>query len=101
MAARENLPRAIDPMEAGMEALEHLSIMVALLLAMAAALVSSDTEARQEIIGFFAEVFKPQTPDLGADPGYLLGMATETVPPSLPKLDPIVRGVDRPLLRAE
>jgi hypothetical protein len=52
-----------------MEALEHLSIMVCLLLAMAAALVSSDREARQELIGLVAEVLNPQTADLGADPG--------------------------------
>ena len=47
-----------------MEALEHLSIMVALLLAMAAALISSDTEARREITGFFAQTFRPQAVDL-------------------------------------
>jgi hypothetical protein len=68
-AARECLSRAVIAMEDGMEALEHLSIMVAMLLAMAAALVSSDREARQEVIGFLAEALKPQTADLGVDPG--------------------------------
>ena len=61
-----------------MEALEHLSIMVALLLAMAAALISSDTEARREITGFFAQTLRPQAADLGDDPGYLSGMAIDT-----------------------
>jgi hypothetical protein len=67
------------------EALEHLSVMVALLLAMAAALVSSDTEAPQEVTSFFAgafravaEQFRSQTADLGVDPGYLSGTAAET-----------------------
>ena len=45
-----------------MEALEHLSIMVALLLAMAAALISSDTEARREVAEFFAQTLDPVTP---------------------------------------
>jgi hypothetical protein len=65
-------------MEDDMEAFEHLSIMVALLLAMAAALISSDTEARREITGFFAETLRPQTADLGDDPGYLSGIAIDT-----------------------
>jgi hypothetical protein len=65
-------------MEGEMEALEHLSIMVALLLAMAAALISSDTEARREITGFFAQTLRPQAADLGADPGYLSGIAIDT-----------------------
>lgn len=65
-------------MEGEMEALEHLSIMVALLLAMAAALISSDTEARREIAGFFAQTLRPQAADLGDDPGYLSGMAIDT-----------------------
>jgi hypothetical protein len=65
-------------MEDEMEALEHLSIMVALLLAMAAALISSDAEARREITGFFAQTLRPQVADLGGDPGYLSGMAIDT-----------------------
>ncbi len=65
-------------MECEMEALEHLSIMVALLLAMAAALISSDTEARREITGFFVQTFRPQAVDFGGDPAYLSGMAVDT-----------------------
>jgi hypothetical protein len=65
-------------MEAEMEALEHLSIMVALLLAMAAALISSDTEARREVTEFFAQALRPQAADLGGDPGYLSGIAMDT-----------------------
>jgi hypothetical protein len=61
-----------------MGALEHLSIMVALLLAMAAALISSDAEARREITGFFAQMLRPPAADLGGDPGYLSGVATDT-----------------------
>jgi hypothetical protein len=66
-------------MEGEMEALEHLSILVALLLAMAAALMSSDAEARREVTAFFAEVFKPQAADLAGDAGYLSGMTAEPV----------------------
>jgi hypothetical protein len=51
-----------------MEVWENLPILVALLLAVAAALVSSDTEARQEVTSFFVEALKPQTVDLGATP---------------------------------
>jgi hypothetical protein len=64
--------------EGEMGALEHLSIMVALLLAMAAALISSDAEARREITGFFAQMLRPPAADLGGDPGYLSGVATDT-----------------------
>jgi hypothetical protein len=65
-------------MEDEMEALEHLSIMVALLLAMATALISSDTEARREVTEFFTQTLKPQAADLGGDPGYLSGIAIDT-----------------------
>ncbi len=61
-----------------MEALEHLSIMIALLLAMAAALISSDAEARREITGFVAQTLRPPATDLGGDPGYLSGVAMDT-----------------------
>lgn len=79
-----------------MQALEHLSILVALLLAMAAALVSSDAEARREVTAFFAEAFRPQAADLGGDVGYLAGMSAETVSG---KPYPIVRASGRPLPR--
>jgi hypothetical protein len=72
-----------------MHGLEHLSTMIALLLAVAAALVSSDSEARKEVASLFAEVLKPQAVvELGADPGYLLGTSKET--PS-PRLDRVAR----------
>ena len=76
-----------------MEAFEHLSIMVALLLAMATALMSSDAEARREVTAFFAEAFRPQAADLGGDVGYLSGMTAEPV--SLEPY-PIIRAVGRP-----
>ena len=56
-----------------MEALEHLSIMVALLLAMAAALISSDTEARREVTGFFAQALRPQAADSRGRPRVSVG----------------------------
>jgi hypothetical protein len=71
-----------------MHGLEHLSTMIALLLAVAAALVSSDSEARKEVASLFAEALKPQAVELGADPGYLLGTSKET--PS-PRLDRVAR----------
>jgi hypothetical protein len=77
-------------MEGEMEALEHLSVMIALLLAMAAALMSSDAEARREVTAFFAEAFRPQVADLGGDVGYLSGMTAEPV--SLEPY-PIIRAV--------
>jgi len=54
-------------------------IWVAMLLAMTAALMSSDTQAKQDVSNFFVEALKPQTADLGSDPGFLLGEATETI----------------------
>jgi hypothetical protein len=80
-----------------MEALEHLSILVALLLAMAAALMSSDVEARQEVIGLFSGTLESQRADLVGDPGYLSGTITEPFSFPLPKRepDPIIRKVDR------
>jgi hypothetical protein len=47
---------------------ENLPVVVALLLAMAAALVSSDTEARQEVSSFITDVLKPHTVQLAATP---------------------------------
>jgi hypothetical protein len=47
---------------------ENLPVLVALLLAMAAALMSSDTQARQEVTKFLTEALQPQTADLGAAP---------------------------------
>jgi hypothetical protein len=47
---------------------ENLPVLVALLLAMAAALVSGDTQARQGVTRFLAEALQPQTADLGTTP---------------------------------
>lgn len=47
---------------------ESLPVLVALLLAMAAALVSSDTEARQEVTSFIADALRPHVVDLAANP---------------------------------
>jgi hypothetical protein len=80
-------------MEGEMEALEHLSILVALLLAMAAALMSSDAEARREVTAFFAEALRPKAADLGGDVGYLSGMTAESVSV---KAYPIIRAGDHP-----
>jgi hypothetical protein len=44
--------------EGELGALEHLSKMVALLLAVAAALISNDTEARREITDFFTQALR-------------------------------------------
>ena len=48
-----------------------LPIVTALLLAVMAALVSGDAEARHEIVSFVGTALKPQVSDLGGDPGYL------------------------------
>jgi hypothetical protein len=47
---------------------ENLPVLVALLLAMAAALVSGDTQARQGVTRFLTEALQPQTADLGTTP---------------------------------
>jgi hypothetical protein len=80
-------------MEGEMEALEHLTIMIALLLAMAAALMSSDAEARREVSAFFAEAFRPQAADF-SDARYLSGEAAE---PAWVKSYPIIRAGEPPM----
>jgi hypothetical protein len=47
-----------------MEAWEHLPVLITLMLAMAAGLISSDSEARQEVASFVRAVLRPQTADL-------------------------------------
>jgi hypothetical protein len=69
------------PQEDDMSTWENLPILIALPLAVAAALMSGDAPARQEVRSFFAEALAPQAADLGGDPGYLLGMEVETVWP--------------------
>jgi hypothetical protein len=63
--------------------------VIALPLALMAALMSSSGEAGLEIRGFFAAALQPQLVDLGGDPGYLLGMATETVWPLPAASEPV------------
>jgi hypothetical protein len=80
--------------------MDQLLTSLVLSLAIAAALLSSSTEAPREVAGYFADAFKPQTADLGGDPGYLLGMSTETVWALPPSPGSISREADAPLLRA-
>jgi hypothetical protein len=47
-----------------MEVWQNLPILVTLLLVVAAALVTGDTEARREVVSYFAEALKPRTADL-------------------------------------
>jgi hypothetical protein len=56
---------------------ENLSILLAVLLAVIVAVLSSAPRVAQEIVSYSAEALKPQTADLGADPGYLLGTASD------------------------
>jgi hypothetical protein len=58
----------------------NLPIMLALLLALMAALVSGDAEARQEIVSFVTVALTPQIADLGGDPGYLSGVDAQVFP---------------------
>jgi hypothetical protein len=58
----------------------NLPIMLALLLAMMAALVSADAEAKQEIASFVIAALRPNVADLGGDPDYLSGVDTEAFP---------------------
>jgi hypothetical protein len=65
----------------------NLPVMIALLLAMTAALISADVAAGQAILDFTAQALRPQISDLGTDPEYLLGTATEVFPlPPLARL---------------
>jgi hypothetical protein len=76
---------ASNTMEGQMNNWKNLPVLAALLLALAAAMMSSDPNAVRDIISFSAEVLKPQIADLGQDPGYLLGTAPTTdwlLPPS-------------------
>jgi hypothetical protein len=60
---------------------DNLPIVIALPLALAAALMSGNAQARQDVSEFIAEALAPQPVDLGGDPGYLLGTAQEPVWP--------------------
>jgi hypothetical protein len=60
---------------------DTLPIVIALPLALAAALLSGNAQARQEVREFVAEALAPQPVDLGGDPGYLLGTVQEPVWP--------------------
>jgi hypothetical protein len=68
---------------------DNLPILIALPLALAAACMSGNAEARQQIGGYLAQVFQPQAIDLGADPGYLLGTASETIWPLPAQPEPL------------
>jgi hypothetical protein len=56
---------------------DNLPIVIALPLALAAALMSGNAQARQAVSTFITEALAPQPADLGGDPGYLLGTAQE------------------------
>jgi hypothetical protein len=79
MATGKNLPGSIKAQEGEVGVWENLPIWVALPLAMAAALVSGNSGVRQEVTSFVAEALKPQTTDLGDDPGYLSGIAAVSI----------------------
>jgi hypothetical protein len=100
MATGENSPGGIKAQEGGVGVWENLPIWVALPLAMAAALVSGNSGARQDVASFFAEALKPQTADLGNDPGYLSGIATVTIRLPPPEHGPI-GGMDHAMLPAD
>jgi hypothetical protein len=90
MTASKNLPQGIKAMEGEMKNWESVPVAVAVLLAMAAAMMSSSPTSLQEFISFSAEALKPNIADLGQDPGYLAGTAATTnwLPP--PRPDPVV-----------
>jgi hypothetical protein len=44
---------------------DRLPVTAALLLALAAAILSSGQTVRQDVVRYVSEVFSPQTPDLG------------------------------------
>jgi hypothetical protein len=58
---------------------DNLPILIALPLALAAALMSGNAQARQAVSMFITEALAPQSSDFGSDPGYLLGTAQEPV----------------------
>ncbi len=58
---------------------DNLPIVIALPLALAAALMSGNVQARQAVSGFISQAMASQPADLGGDPGYLLGVAQEPV----------------------
>ena len=77
-----------------MELWNNVPVSVAVLLALAAAVMSSSPATRQKITLFSVEAFMPNVADLGGDPGYLNGVATEAqwLPP--PNPNPAGRGTD-------
>ncbi len=68
---------------------DNLPILIALPLALAAAFMSGNAEARQKVSNYFAQVLKPQAIDPGGDPGYLLGVSNETIWPLPARPEPI------------
>jgi hypothetical protein len=72
----KNLPWASRAKENVVGLWDNLPVIVALLLASAAALTSSDTQARQQVASFVAEALRPQA---GDDPGPMSGKSTEAV----------------------
>jgi hypothetical protein len=67
---------------------DTLPIFIALPLALAAALMSGDVQARREISVYLTQAFTPQAADLNSDPGYLLGIANQTIWPLPDRAEP-------------
>ena len=77
-----------------MELWNNIPVSVAVLLALAAAVMSSSPSTRQKITLFSIEALMPNVADMGGDPGYLNGVATESqwLPP--PNPNPVIHGAD-------
>jgi hypothetical protein len=59
----------------------NLPIYIALPLALVAALMSGDGQARRDISYFVAEALKPQAIDMGSDVGYFLDETNQSIWP--------------------
>jgi hypothetical protein len=53
-----------------MRTIETVQVLAAFMLALLAAAMSGNAQARQEISDFIAEVLQPLPADLGADPAF-------------------------------
>lgn len=71
---------------------DTLPIFIALPLALAAACMSGDGYARQQVSIYLTEILEAHAADLGGDPGYLLGMDTDAVWPLPARTDTSATG---------
>jgi hypothetical protein len=75
------MTRNPQPQEGEMATWDNLPILIALPLALAAACMSGNAEARQQISRYIVEALTPQVIDLGGDSNDPFGTANDTIWP--------------------